>query len=155
MVSTLHKENISKALACYIPGTTGRKPACCEEERIWRRTRSRSIEEHSVKLCFVLHTSASWSRVTSVRQRGHDVWFHSHLSTQHALQRKMEAWVWLGFRTSTFSIVWMECVLEKVLTWKRYNVITNAVTKLANRAFRAGFVCCTQCQGKLVSNLDG
>lgn len=70
-----------------VPGTTGRKPALCDVERIFLRIVSWSNCEHAVKLCFAVDdTSVSMSSVTSVRQSGHDVWFHSHLSTQQALR---------------------------------------------------------------------
>lgn len=69
----------------YKPGTTGRKPALCDVERIFLRIVSWSNSEHSVKLCFVLDASVSMAKVTSVRHKGHETWFQSHLSTQQAL----------------------------------------------------------------------
>lgn len=39
-----------------------------------------------MNLCLPIIASTSVSNDTSVRHNGHDVWFHSHLSTQQALQ---------------------------------------------------------------------
>lgn len=96
--------------------------------------------------------------MTSVRQSGHDVWFHSHLSTQHALRgwKRRSSKLRLAFVEEKFINVVEKIrnVLEEMLARKRYDVITNTITKLANRAFLVGFVSCTQCQRELVSNLN-
>lgn len=68
---------------------TGRKPAVCDVDLIWRRRRFWSVSEHSLNLCDLTDAvSGSVSSDTSIRHKGHDVWFHNHLSTQQALYSK-------------------------------------------------------------------
>jgi len=129
---------------------TGRKPAVCEVDRNWRRRRFWSVSEHSLNLCDWIDVgSVSASSDTSVRHRGHDVWFHSHLSTQQALHRPSVGQQTTAINSRTKSMD----VLKEMLAGKRHDVVADAVADLADRALLVRLVRRAESDRQLVANL--